>query len=237
MQTTANKTFDMNHVDVHYLEATHGYFPELVRILVTLSSIGLSLEVHQWRTVKPYGSSDYLTLAGKGHVSGIEISFVVGPIYQRLLSPSKRMPKYLKAIKRPIKRPIDHSVSHPLQVSKVQPIVVRLVADAFLSYYARHVEAVESEWGKVDKGNWPTVWQFGRVIRNAIAHDGKIFFESRKAPPVHWLTLKYSYSDNNLKRQLLYDEITGVELILLMEDMDSVLRAARDTNAANETFS
>ena len=55
---------------------------------------------------------------------------------------------------------------------------------------------------------------------------------------LQWGTqLGYSYSDNDLKRQLLYDEITGVELILLMEDMDSVLRAARDTNAANETSS
>lgn len=220
-------------IEVHYLETKHGYFPELVRLMVALSSIGLSFEIHKGRSVTPYGSDRYLTLAGKDDVSGIEISFFVGPIYQRLLSPTKRTPKFLKAIK----RPIDHSVSHPLQVNKVQFIVVRLIADAFLSYYARHVEAVESEWGEVKNGNWPMVWQFGRVIRNAIAHNGKIFFDSKKAPPVHWLKLRYSYSDNELKRQLLYDEITGVELILLMEDMDSVLRAMRDTNAANEISS
>lgn len=207
--------------EMHYLETKHGYFPELVRLLVALSSIGLLLEIHKGHSVKPYGSSDYLTLTGKGNVSGIEISFFVGPIYQRLLSPTKRMPRVLKAIK----RPIDYSVSHPLQVSKVQPIMVRLIADAFLSYYASHVKAVESRWGTVEKGNWPTVWQFGRVIRNAIAHDGKICFDSKKAPPVHWHNLRYSREDNDLKRQLLYDEITGVELILLMEDMDSVLRA------------
>lgn len=85
------------------------------------------------------------------------------------------------------------------------------------------------------------MWQFGRVIRNAIAHNGKIFFECSKAPPVHWLTVGYlvgySYSDNELKRQLLYEEITGVELILLMEDIDSVLRAERDTNVTNEISS
>lgn len=117
--------------------------------------------------------------------------------------------------------------------------MVRLVADTLFSYYTRHVEAVESEWGKVEKGNWAMVWQFGGVKRIAIAHNGKIYFESRKAPPVHWLALRYSsYSDNGvLKRQLPYDEITGVELILLMEDMDSVLRAERDTNAAKKIFS
>ena len=71
--------------------------------LVTLRSIGLSLEVHQGRTVKPYESNDYLTLAGKGHVSGMEISFFVGPIYQRLLSSFKRMSEFLKAKKRPMK--------------------------------------------------------------------------------------------------------------------------------------
>lgn len=220
-------------IEVHYLETKHGYFQELVRLMVALSSIGLSFEIHKGRSVTPYGSDRYLTLAGKDDVSGIEISFFVAPIYQRLLSPTKRTPKFLKAIK----RPVDHSVSHPLQVNKVQCIVVRLMADAFLSYYARHVKAVESEWGKVEKGNWPTVWQFGRVVRNAIAHDGMIHFKNESAPPVQWRNLKYSPSDNDLKRQLLYDEITGVELILLMEDMDSVLRAERDANAANETSS
>lgn len=219
--------------EVHYLETKHGYFPELVRLLVALSSIGLSLEIHKGHLAPPYGPTDCLTMAGKNNVSGIEISFFVGPIYQYLLNSNIPMPKALKAIK----RPINHSASHPLRVDTVQSIVARLVADAFLSYYASHVKAVESRWGTVEKGNWPTVWQFGRVIRNAIAHDGKICFDSKKAPPVHWHNLRYSREDNDLKRQLLYDEITGVELILLMEDMDSVLQAERDANAANEISS
>lgn len=213
---------------VHYLETKHGYFPELVRLLVALSSIGLSLEIHKGHLAPPYGSNDYLTLTGKDSISRLEISFFVGPIYQRLLSPTKRMPRVLKAIK----RPIDQSVSHPLQVSKVQPIMVRLIADAFLSYYERYVNAVKRKWGKA--ANWPMVWQFARVVRNTIAHNGKIYFKKEKAPSVDWRTLTYSPNDNDQKRHLLYDEITGVELILLMEDMDSVLRAEGDTKAANE---
>ena len=130
------------------------HFPELVRLMVALSSIGLSLEIHKGHVVTPHGSGDYITVTGKDNVIGIEILFFVGPIYQRLLSPAKRMPKILKAIK----RPIDHSVLHPLQVSKVQPIIVRLVADAFLSYYERHVDAIKSNWGKA--ANWPMVWHY-----------------------------------------------------------------------------
>ena len=82
-------------IEVHYLETKHGYFPELVRLLAALSSIGLSLKIHKGHSVKPYGSSDYLALTGKDSVSGLDISYFVGPIYQQLLSPTKRMPKVL----------------------------------------------------------------------------------------------------------------------------------------------
>lgn len=41
-------------------------------------------------------------------------------------------------------------------------------------------------------------------------------------PPVHWRNLKYDFKDNG--RPVLFNDLTGVELILLMEEMDAELR-------------
>jgi len=99
--------------------------------------------------------------------------------------------------------------------------MARLVGDTFLSYYERHVDAVESIWGREGKGNWPSAWQFGWAMRNACAHNGLIFFKRKDHPGVSWRNLKFDYGDNN--RRVLFNEITGVELILLMEEMDAEL--------------
>jgi hypothetical protein len=100
--------------------------------------------------------------------------------------------------------------------------MARLVGDAFVSYYERHVNVVESIWDKESNGNWPSVWRFGWAMRNACTHNGLVHFRRKDHPGVSWNNLKYDYTDND--RQVLFDEITGVELILLMEDMDAELR-------------
>ena len=38
-----------------------------------------------------------------------------------------------------------------------------------------------------------------------------------------WRNLKYDFNDNG--RAILFDDLTGVELILLMEEMDAELRS------------
>jgi hypothetical protein len=49
----------------------------------------------------------------------------------------------------------------------------------------------------VDKNpyEWPSVWNFGRVIRNSVAHGGSIYFTNPKAAPVKWYDLEYGPSD------------------------------------------
>ena len=63
------KAIPNDPIELQYLETEHGYLPELVRLVVALSSIGLSLEIHGGHSVAPYGSGDHLTLTGKDNVS------------------------------------------------------------------------------------------------------------------------------------------------------------------------
>jgi len=209
-------------IETEYLEAEHGFFPELVRLAISLSAVGIAFELHKTGTAKPYGPGQTMVLEGKRGVSGLEIHFCPDLLYRRLLSPTGRQPRFMKVLKKTIaKSPQDH----PIKLSKVQLLMARLVGDAFVSYYERHLNVVESIWDKEKKGNWPSVWKFGWAMRNACAHNGLIYFTYKDHPAVSWENLKYDYYDND--RRVLFDEITGVELILLMEEMDAELRQAR----------
>jgi hypothetical protein len=202
---------------VEYRHSEHGFFPELVRLVICLSAVGIAFELHKAGTVKPYGPSQPMVLEGKQSVSGLEVHFFPRPLYDKLLSPSGRQPRFLEVVKKQISTaPPDH----PIKLSTVQLMMSRLVGDAFVSYYERHLAPAEKKWGSAKSG-WTDLWRYGWAMRNALSHDGKISFPSPSSKPVHWKSLQYSYADNG--RQVLFNELTGVELILLMEEMDLAL--------------
>lgn len=204
-----------------YRAADHGFFEELVRLTVCLGAVGSGFELHKNGTARPFGQTDTIAIVGKPNVSGLEIHVLPRPLFDRLLSPSSRQPRFLTLVKRAIN---PTPPNHPIFLSKVQLMMARLVGDAFVSYYERHLDVVKSRWDKEWKGKWPPVWSFAWAIRNACSHNGKIFIQDPKHPSVQWRNLKYDNSNNG--RPILFDDITGVELILLMEEMDLVLRSS-----------
>jgi hypothetical protein len=203
---------------IEYRAADHGFFEELVRLAVSLGSIGVGLELQKSGKAKPFSYNDTIAIVGKPDVSGLEIHFRPRPLFDRLLSPSGRQPRFLTIVKRTIN---PSPPEHPIFLSKIQLMMARLIGDAFVSYYERHVDAVVARWQEKRSG-WPDVWRFGWAIRNACSHDGKILIQEPKHPGVHWRNLKYDFNDNG--RRILFDDLTGVELILLMEEMDAELR-------------
>ncbi len=126
-----------------------------------------------------------MVLEGKHAVSGLEIHFFPRPLYDKLLSPMGRQPRFFKILKNPIN---PTPPVHPIKLSNVQLMMSRLVGDAFVSYYERHLAAAEAKWGKESSGNWHPVWSFGWAMRNACSHDGKIHFRNAKHPAVQWRT-------------------------------------------------
>jgi hypothetical protein len=95
-----------------------------------------------------------------------------------------------------------------------------MIANAFVKYFEETRSLVEAKYSK-NTQQWPAVWNFGRVMRNALGHKGAIKFDNTKAQPIAWKSLSYSPSDNG--KSVLYQDVTAVELVLLMEDMDAVI--------------
>lgn len=73
---------------MEYRASEHGFFPELVRLVVSLSAIGVGFELHKTGAVKPYRAVQPMVVEGKRSVSGMEIHFYPDLVYSRLLSPS-----------------------------------------------------------------------------------------------------------------------------------------------------
>jgi hypothetical protein len=75
-----------------------------------------------------------------------------------------------------------------------------------------------------DTKNWPPNINFGRVVRNAIVHGGKINFTNPNADPVSWRGLTFSPADNGIVA-VNAGLLSGGDLIVLMLEMELELNA------------
>jgi hypothetical protein len=80
--------------------------------------------------------------------------------------------------------------------------------------------AIEEKFGK-EVESWPNVWNFARLVRNAFSHGGRIKISNPKTPKIIWRELEYDYFSNG--KSIMYSDLTAVELIFLMIEMDSHL--------------
>ena len=69
--------------------------------------------------------------------------------------------------------------------------------------------------------NWPPLLNFASVVRNAISHDGKVFFQTDNPAPSQWYQLSYSYADHGKK--IIGEELEFGDLLLLMFELSDEL--------------
>ena len=150
---------------IEYRAADHGFFEELVRLAISLGSIGVGLELQKSGKAKPFGYNDTIAIVGKPDVSSLEIHFRPRPLFDRLLSPSGRQPRFLTIVKRTIN---PSPPEHPIFLSKIQLMMARLIGDAFVSYYERQVDAVVARWQKKEVAglmSGVSVGQYATLVR------------------------------------------------------------------------
>lgn len=105
-------------------------------------------------------------------------------------------------------------------VTAFQRLIMNLIAPLFVIYFESHRPWLSS----VTSGDpyiWPAVWNFSRVVRNAIAHDGRIAWNSAVAPAVEWEGIRYSPADDG--REIIGPHLTLGDLLITMLEMDREL--------------
>lgn len=201
----------------YYTSAKHRFFDYLVTFLGSLCCLGVGLGVHRLGKCNLFYNRDrYLNIQGIPNVSNLEFHFHPYDLLDSLANNS--WPTVVELYEFPLGT-TGHKPSLVRLTGEIK-LTVHLIESAFINYYESVCAEVETIYGK-DKKLWPPVWSFGRVVRNAFAHDGEIYFRNRRASAVAWKTLSYSPTDND--RQIIYRDLAPVEIILLMDDMDSAI--------------
>jgi hypothetical protein len=198
-----------------YTSEGHRFFDNLVTFVASIASLGTAIELQKSTSARPYGPKDYLTLSGLPNVAGCEFRIFPAPILSEILA--NRWPTTLSVDEVPI---CSAPQIHPIWLTGIQGVHGSMIANAFVQYFEATRDAVENKYTK-NTQVWPSIWNFGRTVRNAFSHGGTVNIVNTNAAPVTWRTLTYGHAQNG--RRLLYQDITSVELIILMREMDVLL--------------
>lgn len=93
----------------------------------------------------------------------------------------------------------------------------------FVIYYERYIDWVKSQVS-FDIRRLPPAWAFGRVIRNALVHDGIVSIDDKNFAPVQWRGLTYGPVENG--RYIMHNDLEVPDVYLLLIDMDAELQGA-----------
>lgn len=198
-----------------YTPQAHAFFDSLVAFISSVSALGIAFEVQSGTPAKPFGPHETVAISGLPAVAACEFHIYMGPVLVELLA--NRWPTQVVIDEKPIAQiaPVYNT-----WLTGLQGVHGSMISNAFVQFFEANRARAESQFG-TNTQSWPNVWNFARVVRNAFAHGGAINITNAKSSAVSWRSLSYDATRNG--RQLLYNDLTAVEIILLMDDMNALL--------------
>lgn len=109
-----------------------------------------------------------------------------------------------------------HIAANPEVITSLQKPFDFALSAVFGNFYEAHKHLLPS-----DHTLWP-ITDFGRVLRNAMAHGGNIFFDKPTRRSVAWRSIRYAHADNG---RSLADDLSFADLIFLMMEMSEEMDA------------
>lgn len=200
------------------------YAQDMEAYLVSL--IGFAMAIEAWRNghAQPYREED--TVALDSRLFPARWVWRPHPTLSALTANLSAGP--LDLHRHPLTTPTP---TEPLKLGSVGGLLHTMGQALGTNYFERYVGIIKSHCGD-DPCGWPSVWNFARVVRNAMAHGGRIHFTSPNAKTVAWRGLSYGPSEND--RHILHVDLWPGDLFDLLIEMDAELSLVTGNGPVSE---
>lgn len=196
-------------------EGVHSFYDDLITFLVSMTGLGTSMLIQGNPGASFTWNIDHLyTIKGNKKVSGVQFDFKPVTLLDPIIN--NTYPKKIEIIE----SKVDNYMASNI-INGLQRVQASMIEASFVHYFETFRVQVETKYGSSNI-LWPPVWDFARVVRNAFSHGGVIEIRNPNSTTVSWKGLSYNHSNNG--ENIMYTDITPVEVILLMEELDLNLR-------------
>lgn len=117
------------------------------------------------------------------------------------------------------RKKIDVGDINDIENNPYQRLFSNFMAQSFICFFEKIRRTAEIKFGN-NKYQWPDIMKFGWQIRNAFAHDGKINI-TKDNEIFNWKDVSFSKNDNG--KQMIYNQLTTGDIVILMLEMDECL--------------
>jgi len=190
-----------------FKRSKHKFFDALLAYL--LGASGLSIATNN----KPLEGDSRIGFAGKKDVSGIALYFIPKPVLE-MIKKNYYPEEIILIVETFLEEP---PVDLPHVISVARDISGNIFQGAFIQYY----DSVEEEIVLKYRQKVPMTLSFCRVIRNSFAHGNKIYFNKKQKSKTTWKNLAFDHTNNG--ETVLWNHIAPADVIILMEEMNSLL--------------
>lgn len=187
-------------------------YEEINSLLVILAALTIALEYR--KTGKAiYKKGEHIAIEGHSLKEKIKLP-IYGPIEVALID------------KKPIEINIEIAKldlvnqSGKLSISVLEKTIYFIFMPMFVTFYENNYKHFEKHFGK--KYNlWPDAWRMAWVVRNAMSHNGNIYFKDLNTSPINWNVVTISPLDQNKELKTF---LNFTDTLLLLFDMEESLK-------------
>lgn len=177
---------------VHYLPTEHPHFDNLAALLISLASLETALTAYanEGFVQAPRNIQNAIHIGGRS----MRRSFHT---YDLLHGASvDKWPESLVIFRSRPEDQVDfHRGSRDLFSSGLHRAIEQMVGAAFVKFYESRLRHWKNAMGSQPK-NWPDLWRFGWVLRNAIAHGDQFSIDDPTFAPCSWRCFRVDRQHN-----------------------------------------
>lgn len=196
-------------MDIINISESKRSYPEFDSLIIVTAAIAISLE-YRMKGSALYRPGEYLTIEGLSSGKMIRLP-LHGPIEAVI---ANRKPDEIQIT---ILEYNALSKGSKPEISALQDTLNYVFSPYFITFYERNYEDAESKFGK-EYATWPSSWRAAWVVRNALSHNGRVYYKDATTPGVTWRGLKISPADQDTK--LLGEKLNICDLLILLLDME-----------------
>lgn len=197
-----------------YIDKSYTFFDGVVSFLAGLCSTNLLIDSYL-STAVPYNNGHYLFFEGRAKATNKIYYFFPYDMYKYLIDN-----KWPENIKIHFKHK-DITDQEDLEgLDGFVKVFLSLGQATFINFWENIKDSIIKQFGN-DQTKWENIFQFGWIIRNALAHNYRVTINSNKFDNITWHGLSYGYSTNGTD---ISEQIMFLELIILMKDIEDELK-------------
>lgn len=197
------QTLIINRGDRHY--------QEIDSLVIIFAALAVSMD-YKTNGQSKYNPGDYIVIEGLSSAQMIQLP-IYGPI------------ETVIANKKPDVIEITIEDFSPLEgtdgtvTSSLKDTFNYICSPFFLAFYEKNYSIAQSKYGS-NYSNWPASWRMGWVVRNALAHNGKIHFRDMTTQPINWKNASVSPADQGVALESI---LNFTDILILLFDMENDL--------------